>query len=164
MRKMFKFVIFLLICCFGDILCIKDIPHVNAKVCKAVADKKSMILDQQELRRKKRAGNIDLFIGRIIECFINPNYVDLNDFGYIGAYNCYQTVVRNQYGSSQYNRHRVKNFIGVFNFEDVLELLKILTKKNILTKFPRKFRQFVNKGPVGPINPGPYFKLSNKLQ
>ena len=163
---MFKLVIFLLICCVGDILCIKDIPHVNAKVFKAVADKKGMILEHQELRRKKRAENIDLFIGRIIECFINPDDLDLhvNDFGYIGAYHCYQTVVRNQYGSSQYKRHRVKHFIGVFNFEDVLELLEILTKKNILTKFPRKFRQFVNKGPVGPINPGPYFKLSNKLQ
>ena len=164
MKKMFKLVIFLLICCVGDIWCIKDIPHVNAKVFKAVADKKSMILEHQELRLKKRAENIDLFIGRIIEYYINPDNDFGDDFGYIGAYSCYLKVVRNQYGSSQYKRHRVKNFIGVFNFEDVLELLEILTKKKILTKFPRKFRQFVNKSPVGLANPGPYFKLSNKLQ
>ena len=159
---MFKLVIFLLICCVGDILCIKDIPQINAKVFKAVTDKKSMILEHQELRRKKRAENIDLFIGRIIECFINPKDSDQNDFGYIGAYNCYHKVVRNQVGL--YDHHRVKNFVGVFNFEDVLELLEILTKKKILTKFPRKFRQFVNKSPVGWTNPGPYFKLSNKLK
>ena len=163
MRKMLKLVIFLLICCVGDILCIKDIPNVKAKVCEAVTDKKSMILEDQELRRKTRAENIDLFIGRVIECFINPNYPDLNDFGYLGAYNCYQTVVRNQVGSSPYNDHPVQNFIGVFNFEDVLDLLEILTKKKILTKFPPKFRQFLVNGPVGWPNPGPYFKLSTKL-
>ena len=162
---MFNLVIFLLICCFGDILCIKDIPNVKAKVSKAVTDKKSMILKQQELRRKKRAENIDLFIGRIIECFINPNDLHVYDFGYIGAYDCYRRVkslVRNQIGSSPYNDHPVKHFIGVFYFEDVLNVLEILTKKKILTKFPQKFRQFIDKGPVSWNNPRPYFKLSNK--
>ena len=158
---MLKLVIFFLICCVGDILSIKDIPNLKAKVGDAITNKKSLILEQQELRRKKKTENIDLFIDRVMEYFVNRSkrtYV--NQFGYIGAYSCYQDLIENN-EFYRYDQHPVKSFIGVFDFEDLLELLEILTKKKFLTKLSPKYRRFADMNPVW-LDRGPYFKLTNK--
>ena len=96
---MYKQVQFLLIFCVGFILCVKDIPGINAKIDDAIASKKSIVLERQEERHNKRVEKIDLLLERIMQCFVSPDplrrtipYAYDDDFGYISAYYCYKSI------------------------------------------------------------------------
>ena len=151
---MYKLVPLSLICFVGKILSVKDIPNIMDKVIDAVYSKKSIVMDIQEPRHSKRTENIDLFIDRVMESFINPSQEveTKRRFGYIGLYDLYRDVINNKYG--RYDR----NFKGVFDFGDLVEVSNMLTEEKFLTQLPPIYLQNVFVGG----KTGPYFKLSEK--
>ena len=159
---MFKLVQFLLMCCVGFIVGVKEIPGINDKVDNAIASNETlttMLLDRQAERREKRAEKIDTLIKHVIKCVMNPRQKeyyedDNNDFGYISAYDCYLDAVEN----SVYGYH-YPHLKGIFDFGDIVEIMEMLTKKKFLTKLqPRYFKSIGLNG-----KKGPYFKLSENF-
>ena len=160
---MFKIVQFLLMCCVGFIVSVKEIPGINDKIDNAIASNETlttMLLDRQVKRREKRAEKIDALIQHVIRCVINPRRkpdyngrVIYNDFGYISAYDCYLTAVDNSFG------YRHPHLKGIFDFGDIVEIMNMLTKKKFLTKLPPRYFNSVGLNE----KKGPYFKLSENF-
>ena len=153
---MLKLVRILLLCCVGDIMSVKDVPKIKAKVSDAITRKKNMLLDKQAARRKLRAEKIDELLDDVIEYYSNspPAY----EFGYIGAYDCYKKVI-----DPYCNGCGDKNFKGIFDFEDLVEILDMLTKKKILTQPAANFLQRIGWYDRN-YRSGPYFQLSKNLK
>ena len=136
---------------------VKDVPKIKAKVSDAITRKKNMLLDKQAARRKLRAEKIDELLDDVIEYYSTPS-ADVNEFGYIGAYDCYKEVI-DPYCTGCGD----KNYKGIFDFKDLVEILDMLTKKKILTQPTAYFLLRIGWNDRN-YRSGPYFQLSKNLK
>ena len=149
MQKLLKI---LLLCCIGNILSVKDIPRMKVKVCDAINRQKSILLDQQAARRELRAENIDRLLDEVIAFYSNPPQAYINAFSYIGAYDCYKSVVDPMDQNSE----------NIFDFQDIAEILEMLARKKVLVKPPYYLLEIGWTPVYNQI--GPYYKLSKNLK
>ena len=123
MQKLLKI---LLLYCIGNILSVKDIPRMKDKVCDAITRHKSILLNQQAARRELRVEHIDRLLDEVIAFYSNPPQAYINAFSYIGAYDCYKSVVDPMGQNSE----------NIFDFQDIVEILEMLARKKVLIKHP----------------------------
>ena len=134
----------------------KDIPKIKRKVSDAIDRKKSMLLDRQEVRRQSRAEMIDEFLDVVIAFFTDPpSRTPMINYSYISSRTFYLGLIN------------LRKFEGVFDLEDLEEVLEMLAKKKLLIKLKSDFLERIGRewfDTRSHSHRGPAYKLSKNLK